>query len=1219
MRHWFKSVRLIVLGAMGCWSALSFAQGGETAIVSTQSTRSSNGNSYPVAMSFDGMKLLFVSNASNLVPNDTNNLQDLFLGDVRSRRVVNLTQGANGATSFAQMSEDGAVIIAQTEATNLASGTVPAGPKIALYRNNSWQYISLAVNGTIGNGISPSLSSNGLWGAWIRVGHAQNPMLMVYNVDQNRSKAFPLPDGLVPISTHGVSEDGAVLVLANNNGLRTLGLLQTKDGVPQWQFVAEGSSINTPSMSADGHRILYHNGSQWMLYDTLVDWYSTLSINAISAWISPNGNKIQFTGQVDSSSRTILQQHHFGMELTEVVGFNYKGIALPVSEGRFCTNYTGDIIAFSAPEYRLRGWVLGDSNNFSDIIVRIVSEGKTISLTVGAGEQGEAVAGSPRTNIDGSVVVFHSFGSNLVAGDTNEKSDVFIREMSGAVVRIMPSASVQPNGHSYDPVISADGRWVAFVSEATNFPGASNSNGRPNVFLYDRQTGHIRLVSRSRFGPVAANGVSFEPSISADGRYVAFTSGAIDLVDAPAQREYFVYVYDRIRDQVTRVGGAVAPNGKCYQPSISGDGRYLAFVSEATNLTAGDTNGQPDVFIAQAIPQSNGSIQWLVIRRITNGSQQLNGASMEPSMSYNGLRVAFTSEATNLSPLDTDTYPDIYVVDWQTNTIQLVSINSYGVKANLGANCPSISHDGNRIAFESASTNLAVLDNDEADEDIFIYDITRGWLYAVASGCVPGDFPSYRPHLSGNGQYVTFVTNASNLGVVPAGSDSYVALHAIGCVPPGDVNSDGVVDDADLLEVLLQFGSELPSCSDLSMDGIVDDADLLLVLLNFGNQCENPQFVQGGRSPKQTGELGTTHADEFEEEEPIVYRPLFLGSGERLLKRQAAEMELAQRGLWPYPAIGLDAEPWIRLYGDPLRMTPEEILALKDRLNSSDHESDFQTTPGSFSQTKVWTFLNLGPENTVNIKGVLGYSIYADCDKVNAGAWASIPFKLFNLQKELAGAYANASVSRTNNNATFKVGARLMGNTVWSRQHTQNLPWMLATVCNYGGGQQDLDWGWQNQWTVFNYNWLVFTFRVQLGVGFRVGLCYKLHAEAQPYIKAEARARPYVQAYVTGTATVGANVLFAAAEVNLTAQLNLFDGALHPRAIVSLQPGSNNQCCLNYEFGLGGIVSALSGNLRLHGWGRFLFWTKPFNITLFQWNGFNWQGDIVKWNGQHCF
>jgi Tol biopolymer transport system component len=258
----------------------------------------------------------------------------------------------------------------------------------------------------------------------------------------------------------------------------------------------------------------------------------------------------------------------------------------------------GRFVAFASDASTL---VAGDTNAASDIFVRDRQTATTTRVSVGAdGAQGDRSSSEPAISADGRFVAFASEASNLVPGDTNDAQDVFVRDRQTAkTTRVSVGAHrTQSNAESFGPAISANGRHVAFSSEASNLvPG--DTNRASDVFVHDRQT---TTTTRVSFGDYRTQGNdrSTEPAISADGRYVAFSSGASNLVPGDTNDAQDVFVRDRWTAKTTRVSlgdYGRQGNAESFGPAISANGRYVAFFSDATNLVPGDTNGNSDVFV----------------------------------------------------------------------------------------------------------------------------------------------------------------------------------------------------------------------------------------------------------------------------------------------------------------------------------------------------------------------------------------------------------------------------------------------------------------------------------------------------------------------------------------------------------------------------------------------------------------------------------------------
>jgi Tol biopolymer transport system component len=263
-------------------------------------------------------------------------------------------------------------------------------------------------------------------------------------------------------------------------------------------------------------------------------------------------------------------------------------------------------------------------------------------------------------------VAFESFASNLIPGDTNGASDIFIHDqVTGQTTRVsVASDGTEGNDHTFSPAISADGRFVAFASQAGNLvPGDTNTCGSvipgscPDVFVHDRQTGTTTRVSVASDG-TEANGGNNNPTISGDGRYVAFGSLASNLIGGDTNGAGDIFVRDRQTGTTTRVSVAsdgTQANRDSSDASISSDGRFVAFHSFATNLVSSDTNNESDVFVHD---QQSGATSRA---SVASDGTQANSASARPSITSDGRFVAFDSVASNLVPGDTNGIIDVFV------------------------------------------------------------------------------------------------------------------------------------------------------------------------------------------------------------------------------------------------------------------------------------------------------------------------------------------------------------------------------------------------------------------------------------------------------------------------------------------------------------------------------------------------------------------------------
>lgn len=356
------------------------------------------------------------------------------------------------------------------------------------------------------------------------------------------------------------------------------------------------------------------------------------------------------------------------------------------------------------------------------------------------------------------------------------------------------------------PAISGDGRFVAFVSNASNLVDG-DTNGSMDIFVHDRTTGLTTRVSVDSTGG-QAHGQCEYPSISADGRYVAFhTTAALVTTDTNSFED--VYVHDRATAETRLV--SVGGNGCSKGPAISGNGRCVAFYSRASNLVPGDTNGAADIFVRD--------LELGVFERVhvaSNGSEANRSAFGDASVSYDGRYVAFSSTATNLGgygqivnvfvrdrnagqtePVGVGITPSlssdaqfvawmlvgtgagsqVWVLDRSSGTSTVASVSSDGVAGDGTSWLASLSGDGHSVAFASIATNLVPGDVN-GEMDIFRHDLVSGEtaLLSVGVGNVLANASSASPDISDDGAVITFLSGATNLveGDTNGASDVFV-------------------------------------------------------------------------------------------------------------------------------------------------------------------------------------------------------------------------------------------------------------------------------------------------------------------------------------------------------------------------------------------------------------------------------------------------------------
>jgi hypothetical protein len=384
----------------------------------------------------------------------------------------------------------------------------------------------------------------------------------------------------------------------------------------------------------------------------------------------------------------------------------------------FVSGISGDgrYLAFYSDATNL---VAGDTNVKTDCFVKDTQTGAVTRVSVrSSGVQANGPSISPVISLDGTITAFQSDAKNMVNGDLNLVTDIFTHDsVSGLTKRVsVDSAGNEANGQSVSPVISADGMIVAYASVATNLV-AGDTNGQSDVFVYDRATGITTRVSVDSAGN-EGNGFSYSARISANGQFIFFYSDATNLVANDTNAATDAFVYDRstgITERVSVDSSGNEGNGTSYNGTITADGSLCAFYSLATNLVTGDTNGVADIFIHD---RTNGTTYRA---SLDSAGNEGNNNSFTARISADGKFVAFYSDATNLVASDTNAVGDVFRKDLTTGETIRLSVDSSGAEGNSTSQLPWNSADGRFTAFSSLATNLVASDTNMVS-DVFLRD-----------------------------------------------------------------------------------------------------------------------------------------------------------------------------------------------------------------------------------------------------------------------------------------------------------------------------------------------------------------------------------------------------------------------------------------------------------------------------------------------------------------
>ena len=375
---------------------------------------------------------------------------------------------------------------------------------------------------------------------------------------------------------------------------------------------------------------------------------------------------------------------------------------------------------------------------------------------------------------DGNVVGFSSGASNLVPGDNNATEDVFIHDVATGVttcVSVTPDG-VPGNDFSTQPSLNADGRFIAFVSNANNL-GPTDTNTMQDIYLRDTMLNTTTLVSVNDDGVIGDN-YSYQPWISADGRYVVFGSAADNLTSDVTNGNENIFMRDTMLNTTTLISQStdgVIGNGYSYTSMISASGRYVVFFTYANNFVPNDTNGHADVFVRDTMLNTTTMVS------VNDLGVEGNDESQAAIISDDGRFVAFNSYATNLVPNDDNDATDMFMRDLLLGTTTLVTVTPNGTQADQGSDSLAMSSDGRFVLLATFADNLTP-NVTPGRWNITVHDMRTGvntLVSANAAGIEGNDQAGIFPAISANGQFIAFSSDASNLvpGDTNSGTDEF--------------------------------------------------------------------------------------------------------------------------------------------------------------------------------------------------------------------------------------------------------------------------------------------------------------------------------------------------------------------------------------------------------------------------------------------------------------
>ncbi len=710
-------------------------QTGQTTLVS-MGLLGIQGNSESVepSISADGRYVAFESYASNLISADSNGAVDIFVRDLISGTTTRVSVGVNSSQadrdSYApSISADGRYVAFTSLATTLMSGG-----------SNGWVHVYIR-DRVAGTTKRVSVNSSGEMGT-------SSSYESSISADGQKVAFYSYASNLVPDDTNNRRD---VFV-------RDIGGGTTKRVSVNSAGLQANNDSTYASISADGKRVAFESSAT-----NLVDG-------------DTNGWGDIFVRDLNAGVTTRVSLDSAGGE-----GNDFSANPAISANGQYVVfqSFASDLVPT-------------DTNGYKDIFVHDLNIGTTTVMSLSSANAiGNSGSYRPATSGDGGVIVFDSYSTNLGASDINRNPDVFARDRNTATTTQISTESADPMGNSNStlPSVSQNGRYVVFASDANNLV-AGDTNEFADIFMRDMITGTTTRINVDSAGN-QANDRSYQPTISSDGRYVAYGSWATNLVAGDSNQYADVFVYDRVTKTTVLASVSSAGlqcNSTAFSPSLSADGRFVAFGSGADNLVAGDTSIFTDVFVRDMVAGTT------VVVSVNSAGELGNSNSESPAISADGKVLAFYSYANNLVPGDTNNSSDIFVRNLATNTLMRVSVDSAGLQGNYASFSPSISADGRLVAFESTANNLVAGDTNGSG-DIFLRDINTGKTIRLSVSSTGAEANNYStsPKISGNGQFVAFGSGATNLvaGDTNGSSDVFVRNLATNTLSRASVDSAG--------------------------------------------------------------------------------------------------------------------------------------------------------------------------------------------------------------------------------------------------------------------------------------------------------------------------------------------------------------------------------------------------------------------------------------------
>lgn len=729
---------------------------------------SGNGESCNSVCTPDGRYVAFSSAASDLVENDTNRIRDVFLRDLQTGTTRCVSVGAKQSSSttpswsdMPAISADGRYIAFCSSASNLVSSATNASEiyvRDMVAQTTIWAsinaqslYKSVAGQSAVWS-YNVNISGDGNYVAF-ETSYGNTGIILRYCLSSGQTDLVytnALSGNSDSIQNLNMSADGQSIAFVANVG--TGG----KTAIYSWNAqtgIAVPVSVDTnnalPSVSYCDNPIISSNGQ----YVTFLAYATGLTANTQAT----NGYH-WYVRNLQSGTMTLLDD-----------GLN--GATASAGEAGAGMSADGSVIGFGSSQGSL---VPNDHNRNYDVFVRDINAPRTELISARHPSLAWQLGGlntisAQAISGDGRHVAFASDASDLVNGDMNQLSDVFVKDLytgSNVLVSITDSGS-SGNGSSFEPVISGNGRYVTFTSFATNLC-AGDVNNRSDVFVRDLQAGTTSLVSLNTAGTRGGNNDSYAPRISSDGRFILFLSKATDVAGGlPSGYENLF-----VRDQQNSATCALTTTGQSLA-SMTPDGNFIAYTtSSGTAILFWDSQADKTIVIhsvastvrdlvispdGNRIVYSSGSSYALSVwDRVGNKDSLIVSGAMDTRFSANGQFLTYVTSVNFIR--------QVYLYNFQTSTSVLVSHQTNSASpANNRSELPDISADGRFVVYRSLASDIVAGDTNGVS-DVFLYDSkTAKNTILSGAGSFSGNNSSSAPVFSRDGKTIVFQSWASNL------------------------------------------------------------------------------------------------------------------------------------------------------------------------------------------------------------------------------------------------------------------------------------------------------------------------------------------------------------------------------------------------------------------------------------------------------------------------